>query len=107
MTLQAPSPADFIPIFGMITGTIMTIALGLFALKLIGGPVGQAIARRIQGRHGDVDLQHEVGDLREQVGYLEQRLQETEERLEFAERLLARQHDLDRLPDASSGELPH
>ncbi len=97
--IQAPPlPGELIPIFGMLTGTVMTLALGFTVYKLAQGPVGQAIARRIQGRHGDPELQHEVGELRERMTELENRLQEAEERVDFTERLLAQHRVEAQLP---------
>lgn len=82
---------DLIPIFGMITGTLMTGFLILGAVMVFRGPVGQAIARRIHGRSGEVEqeLLSEVHSLREQVLTLEQTVGEMAERLDFSERLLA------------------
>ena len=81
-----------IPIFGMITGILTT---GLFfwgVVQVARSPIGQAIARRLQGRHGqvDADLLADVAALRDQVDMMQQQLSETHERLEFTERLLTR-----------------
>ncbi len=83
---------DMIPIFGMITGTVMTGFLIIGGVMVFRGPLGQAIARRLQGRSGEVEqeLLTEVHALREQVLTLEQTVGEMEERLDFSERLLAR-----------------
>ncbi|MGE0352737.1 MAG: hypothetical protein AB7I33_15165 [Gemmatimonadales bacterium] len=90
-----------IPIFGMITGLLMTGALIFGVVRIMQSPVGQALARRIQGRHGDDDdLRHEVAELREQVEYLHQELGEAQERLDFTERLLSRVKEEPRLPGA-------
>jgi hypothetical protein len=83
---------ELIPIFGMITGILTT---GLFfwgVVQLARGPVGQALARRLQGRHGAVDPEvlQELVALREQVDVLQQQLVETQERVDFTERLLTR-----------------
>jgi len=80
-----------IPLFGMITGIITT---GLFfwgVVQVARSPIGQAIGRRLQGRHGQADpeLVAEVAALRDQVEGLRQQLEETHERLDFTERLLA------------------
>lgn len=85
-------PGEMIPIFGMITGTIMTGFIALAAVMIFKGPLGQAMARRLQGRAGDVEqeLIGEVQALRDQVQALEQHAGELEERLDFAERLLSR-----------------
>lgn len=85
-------PGELIPIFGMITGTIMTGFLAVALVMILKGPVGQALARRMQGRAGEMEqeLIGEVQALRDQVSLLEQQAVEMEERLEFAERLLLR-----------------
>jgi len=83
-------PAEAIPIFGMITG-ILTIGFMSWAVVAIArGPIGQALSRRIAGRHGDSDLGQEVMALQEQVEDLRQLVAETQERLDFTERLLTR-----------------
>ncbi len=84
-------PNAVIPIMGMVTGiiTMGLIAWGFVALGR--GPVGQALARRIQGQHGqaDHDVLMAVDALRDQVDGLQQQLLETQERLDFTERLLS------------------
>ncbi len=83
---------ELIPLFGMLTGIITT---GLFFWGVIGvarSPIGQAFARRIQGKYGtgnDPELLEAISVLREQVESLQQQLIETQERLEFTERLLS------------------
>lgn len=89
------NPQDMIPIMGMITGTLMTGLLILGGVMVFRGPVGQAIARRIQGKGGEFEqeLLQEVHALREQVLTLEQQVGELDERLDYSERLLARGRD--------------
>jgi hypothetical protein len=92
-------PEAMIPIFGMVTGIITT---GLFfwgIVQVARSPVGQALARRIQGRyaHGDPELVSEVGALRDQLESLQQQLIETQERVDFTERLLARGRPSDQI----------
>ena len=91
---------ELIPIFGMLTGMVMTVAVILGLVQLTKGPVGQALARRIQGRAGDTDgeMRAEVSELRDQVDQLRGMLDETQERLDFAERLLSQGRAADRLP---------
>lgn len=85
---------DMIPLFGMLTGIVTT---GLFFWGVIGvarSPIGQAFARRIQGKYGDrhdPELIEEISALRDQVDSLQQQLSETQERVEFTERLLSRE----------------
>jgi hypothetical protein len=81
---------DLIPIFGMLTGRVTMVLIGVTIVKVSQGPIGQAIARRLHGKAGpDPELLDEVSQLRDQVAGLEQRLIENEERLDFAERLLS------------------
>lgn len=86
------NPGEFVPLFGMLTGLIIT---GLFfwtGVQVFRGPIGQAIARRINGRSGDAltpELVDELRQLHEQVDALQHQLAETQERVDFTERLLA------------------
>jgi hypothetical protein len=75
--------------------TIVAITgiLGFVAL----GPVGRAIARRIEGKPAEADV---VDDLRERLAELERSQMHTAElaeRLDFAERLLAQRNEPARL----------
>jgi len=89
---------------GDIAPVLMGIAvmLGLTATAVLRGPLGKALARRLEGPAAlpDTsaqqleDLQVRLADLEVQVG----RMHELEERLDFTERLLARQADPGRLP---------
>ncbi|HEY6947612.1 MAG TPA: hypothetical protein VI297_02250 [Gemmatimonadales bacterium] len=94
--------AQLIPIFGMLTGLGIILG-GIFGLvRLTQGPVGQALARRIQGHAaGDPELAEDVAELREQVDLLRRQLEETQERVDFAERLLSQQRSAVRIPGAS------
>jgi hypothetical protein len=83
-------PGDLIPIFGMITGIVTT---GLFfwgVVNVAQSPIGEALARRILGRHAgpDPDLVAEVSLLREQVEVLQNQVAEAQDRIDFTERLL-------------------
>lgn len=84
---------NLIPIFGMITGILTTGVFFWGMVQLARGPIGQALARRIQGRHGaaDADLQADVLAIRDQLDFMQQQLSETQERLDFTERLLSQQ----------------
>lgn len=85
---------EMIPLFGMLTGIITT---GLFFWGVIGvarSPIGQAFARRIQGKYGngsDPELLEVVSALRDQLDSMQQQLIETQERVEFTERVLSRE----------------
>ena len=93
--------AELIPIFGMITGLGIILG-GIFGfVRLAQGPVGQALARRIQGHAaGDPELAADVAELREQVDLLRRQLEETQERVDFTERLLSQQRPAARIPGA-------
>lgn len=90
--------AELIPIFGMITGLGIILG-GVFGLvRLAQGPVGQALARRIQGHAaGDPELAADMAELKDQVDLLRRQLEETQERVDFAERLLSQSREPDRL----------
>lgn len=93
-------PEALVPIFGMVTGIITT---GLFfwgIVQVARSPVGQAFARRLQGRYGaaDPELLAEMNQLRDQVDALQQQLIETQERVDFTERLLTRGQSPESLP---------
>ena len=82
---------EIVPIFGMLTGIVITTATIWGFVKFMQGPVGIALGRRIQGHHGseDSEIQAEVAYLREQMDRLEHQVNETQERLDFTERLLS------------------
>ena len=92
---------EMIPLFGMVTGMVMTVAVIFGLVQLTKGPVGQALARRIQGRAAEADgeVRMELAELRDQVDALRGTLEETQERLDFAERMLSQGRPLDRLPE--------
>ena len=81
-------PGDLAPLLGMLIFTF-----GVVAVIVLRGPLGKALARRLEGPPAlpDTsaqqldDLHVRMADLESQVG----RLHELEERLDFAERLLA------------------
>lgn len=76
--------------------TIVAITgiLGFVAL----GPIGRALARRIEGRGIEAeDLERRLG----QLDLQSRRLQELEERLDFAERLLAQRREVERFPGSA------
>ena len=84
---------ELIPIFGMITGVLITGLLVIGVVRVMQSPVGIALARKIQGGvpEADEELRAEVTYLREQVEECQRQLGETHERLDFAERILSRQ----------------
>ncbi len=90
---------------GDIAPVIVSIVfLASFAAVLIlRGPLGRALARRIEGTAGQPagqtvaeveELQARMGEIEQQVG----RLHELEERLDFTERLLAQSREAAQLP---------
>ena len=90
MIQAPPRPDEFIPILGMLTGIVTLVVVGFAVVRVAQSQIGQAIAKRIQGKHAvDPDLREEVFALRDEVASLERRLADSEERLDFAERLLA------------------
>jgi len=89
---------DFAPVF-IITLTIIAVAVS--SVLILRGPLGKALARRLEGRTGREDMAGAaMAGISERLAELEQRdarVAELEERLDFAERLLA-QRDLERVP---------
>ena len=94
---------EAVPVFGMITGLGIILG-GIFGfVRLTQGPVGQALARRIQGHAAsDPEVAADLAELREQVDLLRRQLEETQERVDFAERLLSRQGPATRIPGAGA-----
>ena len=90
---------ELIPIFGMITGALVTAFLVMGVVRVMQSPVGVALARKIQGGvPDDEELRAEVTYLREQVEDVQRQLGETQERLDFAERILSKQKHMSQLP---------
>jgi hypothetical protein len=75
---------------------LVSAILGIIAIKIFRGPIGDAIAHRIANRHVAPD---ETTSLR--VEQLEARLAEVEERLDFTERLLAKARQHAELPEGT------
>jgi hypothetical protein len=74
----------------------MFLAIGAGLATLFLGPIGRAVARRLEGKGLSDSARQELDHLHERVGELEQveaRLAELENRIEFSERLLARHRD--------------
>lgn len=90
-----PQSAD-VAVAGMV---LVGIVLGLLIVGF--GPIGRAVARKIDGKGGaapDLEAlrQEHQGDL----DAVRERMVELEERLDFTERLLARQREPGQLPGA-------
>ncbi|MEO6067059.1 MAG: hypothetical protein ABJB33_06835 [Gemmatimonadota bacterium] len=77
--------AASIPIWAIVGGASWLI------LK---GPIGEALAKKLRGESGDLELQ---GELLQEVDELRTRVAELEERQDFSERLLARKDEPQRL----------
>lgn len=70
--------------------------LSFAAIFILRGPLGRALAERIAGGRGRAE-DVEVRELRDDVEELRRQLGEVQERLDFAERLLTRQQEAERL----------
>jgi hypothetical protein len=84
--------SDWAPVVG-VTVTFMATA-SVFILR---GPLGRALAERLSGRAAP-----ESDQLSAEVEALRHRLSEVEERLDFAERLLARSREAERIGPGGS-----
>lgn len=73
--------------------TILAITALLGSVVL--GPVGRALARRLEGHRPAIDEEA----LRSELSATQGRLQDLEERVDFAERLLAGQREPERLSE--------
>jgi len=103
---MGPSPGEMVPLlvplFGMITGVVIT---GFVVL----GPVGRAVGKVIMRIFG-ADRELPAGELQDirvlledqsgQMAAIQRQLGELAERQDFAERLLAQQRAQPRLPGA-------
>lgn len=89
-------PGDVAPVL-----IVALLIVASAAVLILRGPLGRALARRLEGTAGHADVPGAgVSDLAERLTELERRdarVAELEERLDFAERLIA-QRDLERLP---------
>lgn len=77
------------------------VCTGLFLMFLVTGPVGKALGRWLESYGGSAVDPHRLQELETRVAELEalnQRTLELEERVEFAERLLGKLREADRLP---------
>jgi Tfp pilus assembly protein PilO len=89
-------PGDVAPV--LVTSILF---FSLAAVLILRGPLGRALARRIEGGAGGGEAEERTRALEERVAHLEglqAQLAELEERLDFAERLLARAREGERLP---------
>ncbi len=76
---------------------VLLITLGFIAgVAFVLYPIVRALARRLEGRAGNAEMEAQLEDLRERVRELEgvqMRVAELEERLDFTERLLTQRRD--------------
>ncbi|MEO8201183.1 MAG: hypothetical protein ABI679_11725 [Gemmatimonadota bacterium] len=74
---------------------MVVIALSVAAIIILRGPVGKALARRLEGgAQADQSLLHRLEDMEARLLSAEQtqaRVEELEERVDFTERVLARE----------------
>ena len=83
----------------------MFLAVGLASLGFFFSPIGRAVGRWIESKVHKGSESETARDLEARVVELEancERMAEIEERLDFAERLLARQRESERLPEGRS-----
>ena len=80
---------------------MIVVAISIAAILILRGPVGKALARRLErGSAGDEGLLHRLEEMETRLLMAEQaqaRLEELEERVDFTERLLAQNREPDRL----------
>jgi hypothetical protein len=103
---QTPTPPPVSESVLSVSGTLEDIAavvlllgVGLIIAALI-WPLIRAVARRIEGGAAGAEMQSELDTLRERVRQLEDiapRMADLEERLDFAERIVAKTQEPDRL----------
>lgn len=79
------SPGDVAPIVALLA--VLATVGGALILR---GPLGRALARRIEGSAGPADLDGRLRDLEDRVALGEQERAELVERLDFTERMLQR-----------------
>jgi len=73
---------------------VPVVAMLAFAAVIIArGPIGKALARRIEGTTGDTDLMA----LRSDMESISERVADLEERLDFTERLLSQERERPKL----------
>ena len=81
--------------FGIILVLVVSIVFA-FA-KIMRGPIGEALARRLGGKAEESGRDGEIAELRARVG-------ELEERVDFAERVLLQQPERTQLPAGGSAQ---
>ncbi len=95
------------PEFAAMVMLVFTVLVGATVAITLRGPLGRALARRIEGKYADPDESVRMLDMEHRMAELETsqaRVAELEERLDFAERLLARPAEAERI-DAGRSRL--
>jgi hypothetical protein len=96
------------PEFAAMCTLVAMLMAGITITLVLRGPLGRALARRIEGKYANADDSAHVLELEQRIQELEHgqaRMGELEERLDFAERLLSAAPDPRlRLPLAENRE---
>lgn len=88
-------PGDLAPVIAT-----CTFFVAFASVLILRGPLGKALARRIEGAAAPGNLEGRVAELERQA----ERVHELEERLDFAERLIAQgRQEATRLPGGGAG----
>lgn len=92
-----------VPLFGMITGIVIT---GMLVIGPVGRAIGGAISYWLGGGHRKEQhpaLPAELDEVRDRLDVLSRQIAEVAERQEFTERLLAKSRQERGLPGAEAG----
>jgi len=77
---------------------LMVLFVSLATVFVMRGPFGRALAERIAGRPRTAAEDQDIQELKGEVDELRTQLADVQERLDFAERVLAKQREVERLP---------
>jgi len=77
---------------------LMVLFVSLATVFVMRGPFGRALAERIAGRPRTAAEDQDIQELKGEVEELRTQLADVQERLDFAERVLAKQREVERLP---------
>lgn len=103
--MQGGPPVEIVvPVFGMITGIVIT---GMLIIGPIGRSIGNSITYWLGGgrkqREREALPTPDLDEVHERLDVMQQQLAELAERQEFTERLLAKSRQEPRLPGADAG----
>lgn len=101
--MQGGPPVEIIvPVFGMITGMIIT---GLLIIGPVGRAIGSTITYWLAGgrKHREALPAPDLDEVHERLDALQRQLGELAERQDFTERLLSQARQERRLPGAEGG----